>query len=156
MPNVMAALRNVGGAYEERKFCNSLPCPPPQFGWRPLLECCAVKLPIYENARLERKVNFAPGKIPLRGKGPENAYNVYIVYRTKNYAKNCHHKVLYRDSWRSAEPRRPSIFTTSTHFSAKIQKNAIILNCKLPYVECNYKEVNLAQRLTAVSTVTKL
>ena len=33
--NVMAALPNIGGAL----------CSTPQFGWRPLLECRAVKLP---------------------------------------------------------------------------------------------------------------
>jgi len=35
MPNVMAALLNIGGAL----------CSTPQFGWRPLLECRAVTLP---------------------------------------------------------------------------------------------------------------
>ena len=35
MPNVMAALPNTGGAL----------CSTPQFGWRPLVECCAVTLP---------------------------------------------------------------------------------------------------------------
>ena len=35
MPNVMAALPNIGGAL----------CSTPQFGWRPLLECRAVMLP---------------------------------------------------------------------------------------------------------------
>ena len=35
MPNVMAALPNTGGA-----LCSTL-----QFGWRPLVECCAVTLP---------------------------------------------------------------------------------------------------------------
>ena len=35
MPNVMAALPNIGGAL----------CSMPQFGWRPLLECRAVTLP---------------------------------------------------------------------------------------------------------------
>jgi len=35
MPNVMAALPNIGGAL----------CSAPQFGWRPLLECRAVTLP---------------------------------------------------------------------------------------------------------------
>jgi len=38
MPNVMAALPNIGGA-----LCKL--CSRPQFGWRPLLECCAVTLP---------------------------------------------------------------------------------------------------------------
>ena len=35
MPNVMAALPNIGGAL----------CSTPQFGWRPLLQCRAVTLP---------------------------------------------------------------------------------------------------------------
>jgi len=47
-----------------QKFRNSMPCTTPQFGWRPLLECSAVMLPIYENATLGRKVNFARSKIP--------------------------------------------------------------------------------------------
>ena len=38
MPNVMAALPNIGGAL----------CSTPQFGWRPLLECRAVTLPRHE------------------------------------------------------------------------------------------------------------
>jgi len=38
MPNVMVALLNIGGAL----------CWMPQFGWRPLLECRAVTLPIRE------------------------------------------------------------------------------------------------------------
>jgi len=35
MPNVMAALSNIGYAL----------CSTPQFGWRPLLDCCPVTLP---------------------------------------------------------------------------------------------------------------
>jgi len=38
MPNVIAALPNIGGAL----------CSTPQFGWRPLLECRAVTKPICE------------------------------------------------------------------------------------------------------------
>ena len=38
MPNVIAALPNIGGAL----------CSTPQFDWRPLLECCAVTLPTHE------------------------------------------------------------------------------------------------------------
>ena len=46
-----------------------------KFGSLPLLECCAVTLPIYKSARLGgRKVNFAPGKIPLR----DNSCRKYI------------------------------------------------------------------------------
>ena len=51
--------------------------PDTKFGWRPLLECRAVKLPIYDNARLGRKVNFVPGKTPLGGKSPRKC--MYIV-----------------------------------------------------------------------------
>jgi len=62
MPNVMAALSNIGGA-----LCESSVIPflvrAAKFGGRPLLECRAVTLPIQENAKLGRKVNFAPGKI---------------------------------------------------------------------------------------------
>ena len=43
MPNVMAALQNIGGAV----------CSTPQFGWRPLLECRAVTLP-----RREARSNY--------------------------------------------------------------------------------------------------
>jgi len=39
-----------------------------KFGWRRLLECRALTLPIYENARLGRKVNLAPHKISSGGK----------------------------------------------------------------------------------------
>ena len=39
MPNVMAALPNIGGAL----------CSTPQFGWRPLLDCRAVTLPKMRN-----------------------------------------------------------------------------------------------------------
>jgi len=42
-----------------------------KFGSHPLLECRAVTLPIYENERLGRKVNFARGKIPSGGKSPQ-------------------------------------------------------------------------------------
>jgi len=50
MPNMMAALRNIGGADEERKFRNLLPCHTPQSlvdARRTLFECRAVtSLPI--------------------------------------------------------------------------------------------------------------
>jgi len=54
-----------------------------KFGWCPLLECCAVTLPKKQNARLGRNVNFAPCKILLGGKSPEN---VYIVYQPKRWS----------------------------------------------------------------------
>ena len=69
MPNVMAALPNIGGA-----FCESSVIPflaPRRKVWlTPTTRRCAVTLPIYENATLGRKVNFAPGKIPSGGKSP--------------------------------------------------------------------------------------
>jgi len=45
-----------------------------KFGWRSLLECRAVTRPIYENARLGRKVNFAPGKVLTGGQEPPKMY----------------------------------------------------------------------------------
>ena len=69
MPNVMVVLPNVIGARCESSVISFLV--PRRKAWlRPLLEYRAVTLPIYENARLGRKVNFAPGKIPLRDKSP--------------------------------------------------------------------------------------
>jgi len=62
-----------------RKFCNSIPCTTPQFGW--------CRLPIYENARVGRKVNFAPGKIPSGGKSPEIVYTLCFI---KNVAVSLH------------------------------------------------------------------
>jgi len=74
-----------------RKFRNSIPCTMPQHsGWRPLLECRAVTLPIYENATLGRKVNTAAGKIPLRGKSPQKCiYSVPAQEMAKHRAKFC-------------------------------------------------------------------
>ena len=57
MPNVMAAQPNIGGA-----LCESSVIPllvPRHKVWLiPLLECRAITLPLLENARLERKVNW--------------------------------------------------------------------------------------------------
>jgi len=47
---------------------------PQSLAQRPLLKCRAVMLPIQENTRLGRKVNFAPGKIPSRGEEPPKMY----------------------------------------------------------------------------------
>jgi len=53
-----------------------------------LLECRAVTLPMYENARLGRKVNFAPGKIPFEGKSPRKCiYSVPAQETAKHRAK---------------------------------------------------------------------
>jgi len=42
-----------------------------------MLECHAVTLPIYENARLGRKVKIARAKIPSGAKAPKNVYIAY-------------------------------------------------------------------------------
>jgi len=58
------------------------------FGWRPLLECRAVTLTIWENGRLARKVNFAPGKILSGGKIPRKwIYCVPAQETAKHRAK---------------------------------------------------------------------
>ena len=67
MPNVMAALPNIGGALCEGSIIRFL-IPRCKVWLTPLLECRAVTLPISENARLGRKVNFARGEIPSGGK----------------------------------------------------------------------------------------
>ena len=62
MPNVMAAQPSIGGALYKSSVIPFLV--PRRKAWlRPLLEYRAVTLPIYENARIGRKVNFALGKI---------------------------------------------------------------------------------------------
>jgi len=59
-----------------------------KFGWRPLLECRAVTLPKWESARLGRKMNVAPGKIPSRGKNPWKCiYSVPGQVTAKHRAK---------------------------------------------------------------------
>ena len=59
-----------------------------KFGRRQLLECRAVTLPIYENARPGRKVNIARGKIPSRGKSPRKCiYSVGDQETVKHRAK---------------------------------------------------------------------
>jgi len=55
-----------------------------RFGWRQLLECRAVTLPIYENARLGRKVNFAPCKISLGDKSPRKCIHTVAAKRQPN------------------------------------------------------------------------
>ena len=80
MPNVMTAQPNIYGALCENDV---IPFRVPRR--RPLLECRAVTLPIQENARLGRKVNLAPGKIPPGGNSPQN---VYIVLSAQETAKH--------------------------------------------------------------------
>jgi len=62
-----------------RKFRNSIPCTTPQSlanagCWSTVQKRCQY---MYENARLGRKVNFAPGKIPSGGKSPRKC--IYSV-----------------------------------------------------------------------------
>jgi len=90
MPNVMAAQPNIGGA-----FCESSVIPllvPRRKVWlTPAAGVPCSTLPIYENARLGRKVNFAPGKIPSRGKNPsppkKKLYSVPAQETAKDRAK---------------------------------------------------------------------
>jgi len=70
-PIVMAALPNTGGA-----LCESSVIPFP-VRRRKVWECSAVTLPKKANARLGRKVNFAPGKILSGGKSPQKC--IYSV-----------------------------------------------------------------------------
>jgi len=76
MRNVMAVQPNIGGA-----LCESSVIPflvPRRKVWlTPLLENRAVTLPIYENAILGRKVNFARCEIPSGGKSPRKC--IYSV-----------------------------------------------------------------------------
>ena len=71
MPNVMVALPNIGGAL----------CSTPQFGWRPLLECCAVTLP-----RRETRWNYlwcpklTKRSQPLVGRSSPYCGNMYRRY----------------------------------------------------------------------------
>ena len=86
MPNVMASLPNMGGA-----LCESSVIPflvayhAVKFGWRSLLACRAVTLPIYENTRLGRKVNFAPGRIMSKGKNPRKCICRVPAQETAKY-----------------------------------------------------------------------
>ena len=67
MPIVMAALSIIGGALYKS---SSIPFLVPR-GKAWLTPTARVPC---SNARLGRKVNFAPAKIPLGGKSPENVY----------------------------------------------------------------------------------
>jgi len=58
-----------------------------KFGRRPLLHCRAVTLPIYENAKLGRKVNFAPGKIVLGARTAKCIYSILAQETAKHRAK---------------------------------------------------------------------
>jgi len=54
----------------------------------PVLECRAVTLPVYENARVGRKLNFAADRIPLEGKSPKKCiYSIPVQEMAKHRAK---------------------------------------------------------------------
>jgi len=67
MPNVMAAQPNIGGAVCVSSVIPFL-VPRHIVCQMAAAQCRAVTLPIQENARLGRKVNYAAGKNPLVGK----------------------------------------------------------------------------------------
>jgi len=77
MPNMIAAQPNIGGALCESSVIFQSLYHAAKFGWRLLLECRAVTLPIQENARLGRKVNFVAGKIPSAGKSPRKCISIH-------------------------------------------------------------------------------
>jgi len=80
MLNVVAALPTIGGAVP---LLNAA-----KLGWRPLLDCRAVALQIQDNAKLGRKLNFAPGKILLGGNSPRKCiYSVPAQETAKHRAK---------------------------------------------------------------------
>jgi len=69
----MAALSYIAGALCESLVMRFL-VPRRKVWLTPVLECRAVMLPIYRNAKLGRKVNIAPGKILSGAKAPETVY----------------------------------------------------------------------------------
>ena len=72
MPNVMAALPNIGGAL----------CSTPQSGWHPLLECCAVMLPRRETRwNLQGCPKLANGSQPLVGQSSPYYEDMWRRYR---------------------------------------------------------------------------
>jgi len=75
-----------------------------KFGWRPLLQRCAVMLPKQESSRLGRKVNVAPGKIPLRGKNPQKC----------TYSVPAQETAKHRAAWLASVERRRCSNETKT------------------------------------------
>jgi len=87
MPNVMAAQPNICGALCESSVILFL-VPRCKVWLTPLLECLAVTLPIWKNARLGRKVNIARGEIPLQDKSLRKCiYSVPAQETAKHRAK---------------------------------------------------------------------
>ena len=84
MPNVMAVQPNIGAALYERSIIPFL-VPRHKVWLEPAAE---VTLPIYKNAGLGRKVNFARGKIPPGGKSLQKCiYSVPAQEMAKDRAR---------------------------------------------------------------------
>jgi len=80
MPNLMAAQPNmIGALYKSSVIPFLVPC------CKVWLECRAVTLPIYENARLGRKVNFAGGEIPSGSKSPRKCIHSVAAQETAEH-----------------------------------------------------------------------
>ena len=87
MPNVMAAQPNIGGALCESSIIPFL-VPRRKVWLTPAAGVPCSNAANIENARLGRKVNFAPGKIPSGGKSPENVYTVHQPRRWPNIVQS--------------------------------------------------------------------
>jgi len=86
MPSVMAIQLNIGGA-----LCESFVIPfrvPRRKAW--LTPACVVMVP-WENARLGRKVNFAPVKIPSGDNSPQNC----ILYSVPAHETDVKHRAKF-------------------------------------------------------------
>jgi len=80
MLNLMAAQPNIVGALCKSSVIPFLvPC------CKVWLECRAVTLPIHENARLGRKVNFARGEIPSGDKSPRKCIHSVAAQETAKH-----------------------------------------------------------------------
>jgi len=90
MPNVMAALPNIGGvapSVQRRKF-----------GWRPLLECCAVTLPGRETRwNLEGCPKLTKRSQPLVGRSsPYCGGHMEEVFLFNKFFFNCRYMPYLR------------------------------------------------------------
>jgi len=75
MPNVMAALRNIGGANEERKFRNSLPCPTPKVWLTPTARVqCSNAANIIRERKTWTQSEFCTWQNSVRGQEPTKMY----------------------------------------------------------------------------------
>jgi len=84
----MAALPNIDGAVRESSVSPFL-VPRRKVWLTPAAGVPrAVTLPIYQNAILGRKVNFAPGKILSRARAAENVYVMYQPRKRPNIVRS--------------------------------------------------------------------